>query len=147
MKELTIALSLFLLAYPLSGQTAIYKCAIDGAVTYQDVPCKAEQFALALVDAPDPVSHSSSAGLLVFKQESELRSSFRLTGLVVGMTDTEVLNLRGWGRPGKITRSREHRAWCEEWNYFSPADGQRLLHFANGRLTAIDAGPAVSQAP
>ncbi len=147
MKNPAILLSLFFFAYPLSGQTAIYKCLIDGTVTYQDAPCKAGQSAIALVDAADPVSHSSSGGPSAFKQESGSPSSFQLTRLVVGMTDTEVLNLRGWGRPSKITRSREDRAWCEEWHYSSPTEGQQRLHFANGKLTAINADPAVSLAP
>jgi len=141
MKNLAFSLSLLFLVYPLSGQAAIYKCSIDGAITYQDTPCKAGQSAPALVDAPDPASHSNTAGPLVFKRESESRSSFQLADLVVGMTDTEVLNLRGWGLPGKITRTRDNRAWREEWTYFSPAVGQELLQFTNGTLTAIDTDP------
>lgn len=138
MKNLAILLSVLFFAYPLFGQAAIFKCSIDGAVTYRDLPCKAGQSALAFVDTPNQVSHSSSADQLVSKQESDPRSSFQLTGLVVGMTDTEVLNLRGWGVPSKIKRSRVNRAWCEEWTYFSPADRQELLQFTNGKLTGID---------
>ena len=137
-KNLAILLGVLFFAYPLFGEAAIYRCSIDGAVTYQDVPCKAGQSALTLVDAPDRASHSNSAGPLDSKQESDPRSSFQLTGLVVGMTDTEVLNLRGWGVPGKIKRSRVDRAWREEWTYFSPADRQELLQFTNGKLTGID---------
>jgi hypothetical protein len=75
---------------------------------------------------------------LVSKQESDPRSAFQLTGLAVGMTDTEVLNLRDRGVPSKIKRSRVARAWCEEWTYFLSADRQELLQFTNGKLTGID---------
>ena len=56
---------------------------------------------------------------------------------MIGMFDTQVLNLRGWGRPAKITRSKAKGAWREEWTYVSPRTGERQLQFANGRLTAI----------
>jgi hypothetical protein len=53
------------------------------------------------------------------------------------MFDTQVLNMRAWGRPAKIKRTKAHRAWREEWTYQSPVDGERQLEFANGKLTAI----------
>ncbi len=140
MKNQAIFVSLLFLAYPFSAQAAVYKCSIDGVVSYQDTPCEAGQSAIALVDATGRVSHSNSP--LVFKQESEPRSSFQRTGLVAGMTDTEVLNLRGWGPPGKITRSRENHAWHEEWHYHLPTEGQKRLQFANGKLTAVNVDPA-----
>ena len=58
------------------------------------------------------------------------------------MTDTAVLNLRDWGPPGKITRSRENHAWHEEWHYHLPTEGQKRLLFANGKLTAVNVDPA-----
>jgi hypothetical protein len=147
MTKYAILLSMICFAYPISGHTEIYKCTIDGAVFYQDTPCDAGQTAIALVGAPVRVPQPNGGGPSVVRQESQPRSPFQFTGLVVGMTDTAVLNLRGWGRPGKITRSRANRVWREEWTYFSPADGQKLLQFANGKLTAINTDPEVSLAP
>ena len=144
MTKHAILLSLIFFAYPISGHTAIYKCTIDGAVIYQDTPCKAGQ--TAMVDAPVRVAQSNGGGPSVVKQVSQPRSPFQFTGLVVGMTDTAVLNLRGWGRPAKITRSRANRVWREEWTYLSPADGQQLLQFANGKLAAINTDSEVSPA-
>ena len=53
------------------------------------------------------------------------------------MTDDEVLNLPGWGRPAKITRTRAPREWREEWIYVAGA-GSRQLHFLNGTLTLVE---------
>ena len=134
-------------AFPLSSQATIYKCTNDGAVTYQDRPCKAGQSATALGDAAPRLAQANSLGQSVLSEVSPPRSPFQLTGLVVGMTDTEVLNLRGWGRPSRITRSRTKRAWNEEWTYVSPADGQKQLQFTNGKLTAISSDAVVSPSP
>ena len=56
---------------------------------------------------------------------------------MLGMFDTQVLNLRGWGRPSKITRAKTKGAWREQWIYSSPRTGERQLQFANGRLASI----------
>jgi hypothetical protein len=146
MKNTAILLSLLGFAGPISGQTAIHRCVTDDAVVYQDTPCKTGQTA-ALIDAQGRVLAATSAGASDPKQESQSRTPSQLAGLVVGMTDTEVLNLRGWGRPSKITRMRANRAWREEWAYFSPADGQRVLRFVNGTLTAINTDPVALVAP
>lgn len=147
MTKYAILLSVICFAYPISGHTAIYECTIDGAALYQDTPCEAGQTAIALVGAPVRVPNPNGGGPSVVKQESQPRSPFQFTGLVVGMTDTAVLNLRGWGRPDNITRSRANRVWREEWIYFSLADGQKLLQFANGKLTAISTDPVASPGP
>jgi hypothetical protein len=61
------------------------------------------------------------------------------TLISVGMSDLEVLNLRGWGRPNKITRSKMNGVWREQWVYGRPSEGQRhLLQFVNARLAAIE---------
>lgn len=144
MNNRAIILGLLCFACPLSGQATIYRCTNDGAVTYQDRPCKAGQSATALVDAAPRLARANSLGESVLSEESPPRSPLRLTSLVAGMTDTEVLNLRGWGRPSRITRSRTKRAWHEEWTYVSPADGQKQLQFTNGILAAINGDAVVS---
>lgn len=55
------------------------------------------------------------------------------------MTDDEVLNLPGWGRPAAISRTRLPRQWREEWFYdASRAAGARQLLFVNGKLDAVE---------
>ena len=61
------------------------------------------------------------------------------------MSDDEVLNLPGWGRPARITRAKMSRTWHEEWTYGPSAAGERRLHFANARLVAIVDKPPLDQ--
>jgi hypothetical protein len=58
------------------------------------------------------------------------------------MTDDEVLNLPGWGRPARIVRTHEPRRWHEEWTY----DARRHLHFVNGTLVGADTEDAEASA-
>lgn len=71
---------------------------------------------------------------------------FRTT-LALGMTDDQVLNLPGWGRPSKIIRSKNARAWREEWVYMSSAAGEQHLVFVNTTLTEINTPPAPDAEP
>ncbi len=136
--------SLLSLAWPLAGHAAIYKCTAADAVTYQDHPCEnadARELIVASIrtqpDARDPAADYARPA--ESKPEAPPRPLFQPPGLELGMFDTQVLNLRGWGRPTKITRSKVKRAWHEAWTYISPLDGQqRQLEFANGKLTAIE---------
>jgi hypothetical protein len=59
------------------------------------------------------------------------------------MTDDEVLNLPGWGRPSRIDRSREQGIWHEDWTY---DDGlaRRYAHFVNARLVSLETAPVGS---
>ena len=57
--------------------------------------------------------------------------------LQAGMSDMQVLNHRRRGKPQRITRNRETRAWHEHWLYESGANAGTQLHFVNGRLAEI----------
>ena len=58
------------------------------------------------------------------------------------MSDDEVLNLPGWGRPSRITRVKIARAWHEEWTYGQTETGARHLYFANARpVDIVDKSP------
>jgi hypothetical protein len=61
------------------------------------------------------------------------------------MSDDDVLNLPGWGRPGRISRVRMSRVWREDWTYGQSATGERHLHFANARLVDIVDKPPSDQ--
>ncbi len=143
MKAAAVFLGVLCLACPFSAQATIYKCLSDGAVTYQDKPCKRGQTAAVRADVA--VQPTNDDGRATPGQESPQAS--QPGGLAVGMTDTEVLNLPGWGRPHKIARSRAKRAWLEQWTYLSPANWESQLEFANGRLTAVHTGAVVGLAP
>ena len=120
---------------PVCAATAIYKCSDhSGVISYRDTPCSTGQHWERLwigagADArPEPgqVAGSEAAqGLL-------LGSAGRL---MLGMTDTQVLNLPTWGRPQQIRRQKSGLKWREEWIYPSTQDETRHLYFENGRLT------------
>ena len=169
MKNHVLLLSLLCAAYPLCSQAAIHMCTIDGTTVYQDTPCNAEEASLVASDLEDdnmfpavtretpaapgnapvwvPAPNRAGLATAVEAESSRLQSPLETNGLMVGMTDTEVLNLRGWGRPAKITRKKTNGAWWEEWTYFLPADGQTLLQFANGKLANIESPVPVAPQP
>ncbi|MCY7389388.1 MAG: DUF2845 domain-containing protein [Burkholderiales bacterium] len=61
------------------------------------------------------------------------RAEFQL-----GVLDLHVLNNRRWGKPQRITRSREARAWHEYWAYQTGPNAGMQLHFVNGRLAGVE---------
>jgi len=72
-------------------------------------------------------------------QRGPARLPWRNGAICIGMTDDEVLNLPGWGRPASINRTRAAREWREEWFYdASRAAGARQLFFVNGKLDAVE---------
>jgi hypothetical protein len=98
--------------------------------------------------APPPRAEVQLAALPARAAPQPLRTvagPWRRTTLTLGMSDDEVLNLPGWGRPNRITRARMPRTWHEEWTYGPSAAGERRLHFANARLVDIVDKPPPDQ--
>jgi hypothetical protein len=56
------------------------------------------------------------------------------------MSDDEVLNLPGWGRPSSVTRARMPHAWQKkEWVCRTAGTAEeRHPHFVNIRLVSVD---------
>jgi hypothetical protein len=95
--------------------------------------------------APDlnaPAVHTISPQQVATLTQATWRQQIRSPAPYVGISDDAVLNMRGWGRPTKINRMRENRAWVEEWSYVGPSGESRNLRFINGRLMSMDAAPA-----
>lgn len=142
MKRAILFLTL-LTALPLAAQADVYKCVVRYNVTYQDQPCpNADEEELIIsslrtdrIDRERPAPAPTMMDVLPDPPPGLLAPD--ANGLMLGMFDTQVLNLRGWGRPAKITRSKAKGAWREHWTYVSQNAGERRLHFANGRLAAI----------
>jgi hypothetical protein len=152
---LTVALA------DLSAAQEIHKCIGDGAaVTYQNAPCEpaktdagplrlpgyadpaerdgatapaADAAAAAPTDTPFPAAPPPAMS------DAQPVFPFR-TSVALGMTDDQVLNVPGWGRPTKIVRAGSHGNWRETWTYDRGND-MRQLAFVGGRLVGIDAGP------
>jgi Domain of unknown function (DUF4124) len=138
-------LCLLPLGAPVVCESVVYKCkAGDGHAVYQDAPCVAGQLQVALVASPTGRDQTGGTGAV-----SEPGSPQGLAAgseLAVGMTDTKVLNTRGWGRPQKVTRTRARDGWREEWTYLSRPEEKRVLQFVNGTLTAAMSEPMLQEA-
>jgi hypothetical protein len=145
---------------------SIHKCLIDGALQYQNAPCESSQVSIphsiparAAIDSAGrkPTVAVSTQGteknLRAIQSKDGSSDLFRQSlgsDLVVGMSDTIILNRAGWGRPQKIARSHSPTGFREEWTYVARADsGTRVLQFLNGRLTAVelDTRPTIATTP
>jgi hypothetical protein len=141
MKRFLICVSIACVGSPLAAYATIYRCTDGATVTYQDMPCKKGQASELIIASLETDAKSESqtdrASTIETQSSTASRVARRNAGLTLGMLDTHVLNLRSWGRPAKIKRTKLPRAWREEWTYQSPQEGERQLEFANGKLTAI----------
>ena len=142
----------------------VYKCVTGSAVAYQSVPCGMGQIEARLPKLPEyadpperdaaaaPASSPDSASAPDAPPASPVTASesppsrrgfpFRTT-IGLGMTDDQVLNTPGWGRPDRILQTRESHRWHETWSYSRRA-GARKLSFTNGKLTQIDSGTEIA---
>jgi len=114
----------------------IFKCVSGAETAYQATPCMPGTEQTRMAPTLDRVRTDAPS-------LSTPRSSARSTGvwkrrtLALGMSDDEVLNMSGWGRPGRIHRVRLPREWREEWVYGAETPSERHLYFSNGRLVDI----------
>ena len=122
----------------------IYKCVDGGETSYQSAPCARGQSEsrMNIVTAsassiPDAATHGA-----VPAPQSRKRGPWTHAAIEVGISDDEVLNMPGWGRPTQISRLRAARGWEEVWRYGNAYSGQRELRFVNARLTDIVDAPA-----
>ncbi len=136
-----------LLACTLSCEAqGIYKCTEGNNVTYQSQACESGRGQLMRLTADATAINQPTAREVVVRPEERFDMTIGLprgiatnrAELRTGMSDIEVLNNRQWGRPLRITRSREARAWHEFWEYEKPDTGARRLHFVNGALAGVD---------
>ena len=148
-------LGLFALA-SLGQAQEIHKCAGQDGVTYQNVPCPSGQQEQAFASNARNQSRQEQAPASAARNErgrdayaSRSREANRYAGtpfaattLFIGMTDTQVLNLPGWGRPAQILRSKASRGWREQWIYKDAAEEWRFLYFENGRLVTREEATA-----
>jgi hypothetical protein len=105
-------------APPAVGSQDIFKCVDGNATAYQSVPCANGQAETRMTTgAPPSRAEVQVAALPALAARQPLRTvagPWRRTTLTLGMSDDEVLNLPGWGRPTKITRTKMSRTWREE---------------------------------
>ena len=135
------------LATPVAaGAGGIYKCVDGGAVTYQSTACSRGRDAtpVSLSNVSAKATHDGIAAVPVAAATAQprKRGPWLHTTVQVGVTDDEVLNMPGWGRPAQISRTRVARGWEEVWRYGNGYAGERQLRFVNARLAEIVDTPA-----
>jgi len=126
----------------------VYKCVDGGATSYQSVPCARgqEEVAIRIAVASPPASERSLA-VAVPPAQTRKRGPWTRTTVEIGISDDEVLNMPGWGRPMQISRARVGRHWEEVWRYGNSYSGGRELRFVNARLADIvETAPALASA-
>jgi hypothetical protein len=137
-----LAFTSFLLLPLLGHAQEVHKCVSADGVTYQGLPCAGEEAPIpASAATATQTTRPSGAGAPPEcgpRPLSPPRLPWRQATICIGMTDDEVLNLPGWGRPARIVRTREQRRWHEDWTYDARLDGRRHLHFINGTLAAAE---------
>jgi len=154
---------------PWSGASAqsIHKCLIDGSLQYQNARCEGAQVSLphsVPVSTPTAVDRRPASIPVASNRAATVPATRAIEAvtppadivrqwsgeLVLGLSDTAILNRSGWGRPQNITRGRSPEGYREEWTYVARRDGStRTLQFVNGRLAGmnLDAGVAVAAQP
>ena len=141
--------------------TEIHKCATPIGIAYQSAPCSGVELpksdaVAAAAQAPPPSGASAAetssapgsgatsdavargAPSCDARAREPRRLPWRQATICIGMTDDEVLNLPGWGRPAKIVRTRAPREWREQWIYDARFAGPRQLFFVNGKLNTVE---------
>jgi hypothetical protein len=130
----------FLVASLDVAATDIYKCTGRGVTSYQESPCAGGQNEVALRLASASLQRTAPPARGAAQPAS--RKLWTRTSIELGMSDDEVLNLPGWGRPVEIVRTRLARGWQEVWRYGDRLSGARELRFFNARLAEIGDTPA-----
>lgn len=142
MKLVIASLVAALLAAPACMAESIVKCTSESGVTYQTTPCTGGATTVILLQTltkadvhSDEVVVPAIPARMALQGQTDAKSSS--DELQVGITDLQVLNDRRWGKPQRITRNREARAWHEHWTYRAGTNGGKQLHFVNGKLTGV----------
>ncbi len=141
MKHSLIVLVVGLLVTSVSHAEAVIKCTTETGVSYQTLPCPDGSSAMLGV-ASQPESQTNADSMSAIPGTLKAKPSgqrFRSTQgeLQLGTSDMQVLNNRSWGKPQRISRNREPRAWHEYWNYETGANSGKQLHFVNSKLAGI----------
>ena len=120
----------------------VHTCMGPDGVTYQSAPCAAGDQEQAFAPVGSGARQRDGSSMLRARQRNRYAGTpFAAKTLTIGMTDTQVLNLPGWGRPDQIQRTRSKRAWREQWTYQGARSDHQFLYFENGRLVSREEPP------
>lgn len=130
---------------PIAQGESVYKCILAAGVAYHGSPCDvgvpenapATTATTTAATSAATTSRNADTPRCNERPMQTAKSRWRPRSLCIGITDDEVLNLAGWGRPSNIVRVRSGRSWQEQWTYVSRAAGSRRLEFVNGNLASV----------
>jgi len=122
----------------------IYKCVDGGATSYQATPCGRgqDEVPIRIAGVSAQAARDQPLTAPVPAAQPRKRGPWTHATPEIGVSDDEVLNMPGWGRPTHIFRARVGRAWEEVWRYGNSYNGERELRFVNARLADIVEAPA-----
>lgn len=124
MQLFRLALVSFIFSMPGVAQSQAYKCAVNGAVVFQQQPCEGGT-KLNVAPPPDPSTRAGRLELAIAGKR-----------VFIGMTEEEVL--RSWGKPNKINKSISARSVHEQWIYENgKVGGSQYLYLENGVLRSM----------
>jgi len=129
---------------PIASAQAIFKCvSAAGETGYQSTPCAVGSFETRIASAAGRADLAvSTTRTAPGRAAARKPGPWKHTALALGMSDDEVLNMAGWGCPGRITRNRLPREWREEWVYGVDTPAERRLYFSNGTLVEFGDRPS-----
>ena len=100
-----LAFTGFLLLPLLGHAQEIHRCVSADGITYQGVPCPGREGSPPVVDSAATQTAPGALPDCAPRPRSPPRLPWRQATICTGMTDDEVLNLPGWGRPARIVRT------------------------------------------
>ncbi len=119
MARSVLLFSLLLCVSAVSRAGEVHKCVTPTGIAYQSAPCAGAELptSVAISSATQtapPLQANAATGTAArttpscdaTPQRASPRLPWRHTLICIGMTDDEVLNLPGWGRPAAISRTR-----------------------------------------
>jgi YD repeat-containing protein len=107
-----------------AATSEVFRCVVDGRVTYSDRPCGSAVARVPIENAPA----TKPDGPLTLQQEADLG---RVT---VGMTPQQVEQV--WGKPAEISSEKDSTGTTERWTYNRSGE-TTIVTFLAGKVTKI----------
>ena len=119
-----------LLALPIlfaasTASAEIFRCIVDGRVTYADHPCGGKVTQLEIAPAP-PVAVESA--------ERKLEAEANAGRVLVGMSTRQVT--QAWGKPADVVTEKDAQGTHEQWNYARSGESF-AVRFDDGKVAKV----------
>ena len=116
-----------------SASADVYRCVVDGRVTYADRPCAGASKVHIEAAPPPPVE-----GRANFQTEASMGR------VVVGMPQTQVV--QAWGKPKEVSTEKDDKGTTEHWTFVRGSETHDIA-IQDGRVTRIISRPYTKPEP